>query len=286
MNTVASILPWRGRTLALLCLAGFLALRAFDPVPFEPLRNALFDTLQISKPRAWQDLPVIIVDIDERSLAQFGQWPWPRNLVADLIDRISATGPLAIGIDILFSEPDRYSPNRVLDNFPDIDPRLKSAVASLTSNDTRLAQSLARAPTVLGIGALQSTAVNKNTRPVKPIPVVEHGKAAKSRLIRFPTALQSIPELDDAAKSRAALNVLPESDGFIRRVPLVVDIGGVPTPTLTLEMLRVAVGAPYFALHRDAGGITGIAVADVFVPTEPDGRIWINYGPPRAERYV
>jgi len=211
VNTVSSFLHWRGRTLALICLVGFLALRAFDPVPFEPLRNALFDTLQVLKPRAWQDLPVIIVDIDEHSLAEYGQWPWPRNLVADLVDRITATNPLAIGFDILFAEPDRYSPNRVLDNFPDIDPQLKSAVAALTSNDTRLAQSLAKAPSVLGVGALLGTATNSSTRPVKPIPVVEHDDAAKSPLIRFPTALQSIPELDDAAKSRAALNVIPET---------------------------------------------------------------------------
>jgi serine phosphatase RsbU (regulator of sigma subunit) len=285
-KAVGSILHWRGRSLALICLLGMLAFRAIDPAPIEPLRSALFDALQVVKPRAWQDLPVIIVDVDESSLARYGQWPWSRRLIAELVDKIAATGPLSIGFDILFAEPDRYSPNRMLDNYPDIDPQLKRGVESLPSNDTRLAESLARAPTVLGVGALHNDDSAANFRPVKAVPVVERGGEAKSSLIEFPVALQSIPELSAAAKSRAALNAIPEHDGVIRRVPLAFNIGGTVVPTLTIEMLRVAIGAPYIAIHRDEDGITGFAVADVFVPTGPDGRLWINYTPSHAERYV
>ncbi len=156
----------------------------------------------------------------------------------------------------------------------------------MPSNDTRFAQSLRDAPTVLGIGALLSDEKTASTRPVKTIPVVERGGSAKPFLLRFPTALQSIPELDDAARSRATLNVLPEFDGVVRRVPLVIDIGGTATPTLTLEMLRLAVGASHFAIHSDEHGIRGIAVDDVFVPTEPDGRIWVNFSKPDGNLYV
>jgi adenylate cyclase len=270
----------------LLCLIGFLVFRVLEPVPFETLRTSLFDALHVMKPRERQALPVIIVDIDEHSLAEKGQWPWPRNLMAELIDRVAETHPLAIGVDIMFPEPDRYSPHRILDNYPNAHPDLKKYLATLPSNDTRLATSLANAPTVLGIGGLLSEEKTANTRPVKPVPVVERGGRAKTSLLHFPTALQSIPELDNAARSRGTLSVIPEFDGVVRRVPLVIDIGGTPTPTLTLEMLRLAVGAPFFTIHSDEHGIRGISIDDVFIPTEPDGKIWVNFSRPNADLYV
>ena len=113
-DAFASVFHWRGRTLALISLVGFLLFRVLEPVPFEILRTSLFDALHVMEPRDRQELPVIIVDIDERSLAKHGQWPWPRNLMAKLVDRMAATRPLSIGFDILFAEPDRYSPHRVL----------------------------------------------------------------------------------------------------------------------------------------------------------------------------
>lgn len=282
----SSVFHWRGRTPALICLAAFLVFRILEPVPFERLRTQLFDALHVMEPRDRQQLPVIIVDIDERSLAKHGQWPWPRNLMARLVDRVAAAQPLSIGFDILFSEPDRYSPHRILSDHDGIHPDFKHHLTTLPSNDTILAKSLASTRTVLGIGALLTEEKTASTRPVSPIPVVERGENVKTSLLHFPTAIQSLPELDTAATSHATLNAIPDFDGVVRRIPLVLDVGGTVTPTLTLEMLRLAVGAPYFALLGDEHGIRGIQIADVFVPTEPDGRIWINYSQPDGNLYV
>ena len=172
-DALASIFHWRGRTLALLCLIGFVVFRMFEPVPFESLRTSLFDTLQVLKPRDRPNLPVIIVDIDEDSLAKYGQWPWPRNRIAELVDKIAEKHPLAIGFDILFPEPDRSSPHLILEHHPDLPLSAKEHLANLPSHDTELAKSLARAPTVLGIGALLSDEHTLQTRPVKAIPVTE-----------------------------------------------------------------------------------------------------------------
>ena len=138
-EALASVFHWRGRTFALACLAGFLLFRVVEPVPFERLRTQLFDALHIMEPRDRQQLPVIIVDIDERSLAKHGQWPWPRNLMARLVDRVAETQPLSIGFDILFSEPDRYSPHRILSDHDGIHPDFKHHLTTLPSNDTILA---------------------------------------------------------------------------------------------------------------------------------------------------
>lgn len=285
-EALAKIFHWRGRTFALFCLFGFLIFRIVEPVPFEHLRAQLFDALHIMEPRDRQELPVIIVDIDERSLAKYGQWPWPRNLMARLVDRVAETNPLSIGFDILFAEPDRYSPDRVLSHHDGIHPEFKHHLENLPSNDQILAKSLSQTRTVLGVGVLLTTEKTEATRPVSAVPMVERGGNAKASLLRFPTAIQSLEVLDTAATSRATLNAIPDFDGVIRRIPLVLDVGGTVTPTLTLEMLRIAVGAPFFALHSDKQGIRGVQIADVFVPTEPDGRIWINYSLPSANLYV
>ena len=99
-------------------LAALIALRIWDPAPLEDLRLRSFDFYQILKPRIPTVKPVVIVDIDEESLRTLGQWPWPRTLVADLVERLNGLGAVAIAFDILFPEPDRLSPDLAVQTFP------------------------------------------------------------------------------------------------------------------------------------------------------------------------
>ena len=85
-------------------LAGLIALRIWDPPPLEDLRLRSFDFYQVLKPRIPTVKPVVIVDIDEESLRSLGQWPWPRTLVADLVERLNGLGAVAIAFDVLFPE--------------------------------------------------------------------------------------------------------------------------------------------------------------------------------------
>jgi adenylate cyclase len=86
------------------------ALRMIDPPPLEELRLRTFDFFQLAAPREASAHPAVIVDIDEESLKALGQWPWPRTVIADLVDRLAGLGAAAIGFDVIFAEPDRYSP--------------------------------------------------------------------------------------------------------------------------------------------------------------------------------
>src|SRR5882757_2303985 len=97
----------------LLCvglLIGLAALRVADPAAVEELRVRTFDTFQVIEPRVKTARPVVIIDIDEKSLAKLGQWPWPRTRIADLVDRLTALGAVVIAFDIVFAEPDRLNP--------------------------------------------------------------------------------------------------------------------------------------------------------------------------------
>jgi adenylate cyclase len=97
-------------TVALVLLMVLVSLRAVDPLPVRSLRNAYFDYLQRLAPREYTPLPVLIVDVDDASLSKLGQWPWPRDRLAAMVDRLSEMGAAVIVFDILFSEADRLSP--------------------------------------------------------------------------------------------------------------------------------------------------------------------------------
>ncbi len=107
-------LAWRafdpGRLAALGVLVVCLGLRLWDPAPLEFLRLRTFDLFQAANPRLADDPPVVIVDIDERSLAAYGQWPWPRAILARPVRNLVALDARVIGFDMVFSEPDRASP--------------------------------------------------------------------------------------------------------------------------------------------------------------------------------
>ena len=100
---------------ALLVLLGALVLRAGDPGEMARLRDFAFDTYQRLHPRPYSaDLPVRIVDIDEAALAEYGQWPWPRTILAKLVDKLTEKGAAVIAFDAVFAEPDRSSLSRMV----------------------------------------------------------------------------------------------------------------------------------------------------------------------------
>ena len=123
---------------------------AFDLPALSPLQGAWFDACERLAPRPVATTPVTIVAIDDKSLAALGRWPWPRSLVAELVRRIAAFSPGAIGLDIVMPEPDPLSPEHALAHV-DADAALRERIAALPSNDAQLAAALRSAPTVLAM---------------------------------------------------------------------------------------------------------------------------------------
>ncbi|MBI4938757.1 MAG: CHASE2 domain-containing protein [Nitrosomonadales bacterium] len=249
-----------------------------------PLRLAWFDACQQIFPRQPQSLPAIIVAIDEASLARKGQWPWPRTQLATLIGRISAAGPAAIGLDMIFPEPDRYSPDQLANALPDTPPDLAARLGKLPNSDAVFARALQQAPTVLGLAGLD-TAPPTGSRGGSFTPVLISGKGASDTLRDYPYSLRSIPVLDQAASGHAILSAEPEK-GVVRRVPLAARVQGQPYPALSIELLRAAAGEPGFRVRGGNGGTLSVGVGDVEVPTEKDGRFRVYFSPRSAARFV
>ncbi|MFQ5625461.1 MAG: CHASE2 domain-containing protein [Methyloligellaceae bacterium] len=124
-----------GRVFGVALLIALVALRAWDPAALEILRLKTFDLYQIAKPRVAKSRPVVIVDIDDKSLNALGQWPWPRTVVAQLVERIAAGGAAAIGLDIVFAEPDRTSPGLLAGALPQLSAEARAALEAAPDHD-------------------------------------------------------------------------------------------------------------------------------------------------------
>src|SRR5476649_1818034 len=137
-------------------LIGFAALRIADPAPIEELRVRTFDTFQRIDPRVKTVRPVTIIDIDEMSLAKFGQWPWPRTRIADMVANLTKLGAVVIAFDVIFSEPDRLNPDVAADTFRDLDDETRGKLRALPSNDQLFANAMRGSRVVLGESGLPS----------------------------------------------------------------------------------------------------------------------------------
>ena len=272
--------PLGAAVLVLLLLISFVP----DLGELTQLRLALFDSYQAIAPRVRASAPAVIVAVDEKSLNEHGQWPWPRTVMAELIEAIAETGPAAIGVDVLMPEPDRLSPANLARLIEGMNANLARRLAQLPSNDAILAKTLRRYPVALGIAGLEQAqagaAVTGRTAPFRV-----HGSDPTPRLRQFWGTLRSLPQLDDAARGHGLLSVDPRG-GLVRRVPLVASVAGVLTPALSIELLRIASDIPSFSITADGGAVQSIGVGDTVIPANPDGTVWVHFSAHDDARFI
>ena len=224
------------------------------------MRDAVFDTYQRLMPRSRASAPAVIVAIDERALDARGQWPWPRTLMAELLRAILAAGPAAVGVDLFFAEPDRATP----------------------AGDAALAEAIEGEKVVLGIAGLEY----RDRRFPFPPSAAPVRIAAKRELAlrRYDGQLQSRPEISRAAAGRGLLS--SDAKGVVRRVPLIARIGQVLVPSLSVEMIRVAIDAPLLGLTDRGGEHLELGIGNVSVPLQSDGSMYLYFGREDGERFV
>jgi adenylate cyclase len=273
------------RGLALILLIALAAIRIADPIPIQELRVRVFDLFQVLHPREAAQRPVVIVDIDEKSLKTIGQWPWPRTRVADLITRLTQMGALVVGFDIVFAEPDRMSPNIAAEAFRDLDEATRAKLRALPSNDVVLADALRQSRVVLGESGLPF-AVAQPEGTQLPIGLATMGGDPRRYLLNFPGLLRNVPVLEQAASGRGLFTIRAERDGIVRRVPIVMQAQGAVMPSLTLEILRVVSGSNTVLMRSNDAGVQSAAVPGFVIPTDRNGQLWIHFAPHDTARYV
>ncbi|MCG5530777.1 adenylate/guanylate cyclase domain-containing protein [Halorhodospira halochloris] len=238
------------------------------------------------------DTEVVVIDIDESSLARIGRWPWPRATVAELTERLWDAGVVVIGYDVVFAEPERNIAEQVAQAVDD--PQLKTHLARLREQfdgDKRLADSLSKGDSVLGFilhSDQAGTKVGSLPPPTKDSLSIEQRPLT---VFRLPSATASRPELVEAASASGFFTVRPDPDGVVRRAPLLLGYEDKLYSSLALEVVR-----QYQLLHSidiiskpfaDAKAIDRVELGGLEIPTDYRGQVLIPYrGPEKTFPYV
>jgi adenylate cyclase len=291
MKRLRVLRRWFGRKFGyarLICLAiliGVAALRIADFAPVQELRVRTFDTYQRIEPRVKTARPVTIIDIDEKSLTKFGQWPWPRTRIADLIINLTRLGAVAIGFDIVFAESDRLNPDAVADTMRYLDETTKSKLRTLPSNDQIFADAIKRSRVVLGeTGLAGVNPLFDKTLPVTGVAML--GEDPQPFLFDFAGLLRNVDTLEAAAAGRGLFTIKNERDGIVRRVPMMLRAQGVMMPSLSFEILRVVTGTPTIIIKSDKAGIKSVGLHGLEVPTDRNGQLWVHFARQDRSIYV
>src|SRR5229473_274301 len=273
------------RLVCLALLIGLAALRVADPAPIEELRVRTFDTFQLIEPRVKTARPVAVVDIDEKSLAKLGQFPWPRTRIADLIANLTKLGAVVIAFDTIFSEPDRLNPDVAADTIRNLDEETRAKLRTLPSNDQIFADAMRRSRVVLGESGLPYVLTEFDTTlPVTGLAML--GEPPQPFLLDFPGLLRNVDILEQAAAGRGLFTIKPERDGIVRRVPMMMLAQGATMPSLSFEILRVATGTDTIFIKSEKAGIKSVAVKGLEVPTDRNGQLWIHFARRDPSIYV
>jgi serine phosphatase RsbU (regulator of sigma subunit)/CHASE2 domain-containing sensor protein len=235
----------------------------------EQARRTIFDAWQQLSPRKVKAANVRVVLIDGKSLAAVGPWPWSRYYLARLTEDIARQDAKVIGFDVLCPEPDRLTPVRFAELYPELDAPTAARVSSLPSMDQVFGQVIGAAPVVLARAGASNGMSDGATVTVD----AKLTGSMPKRIDRWPAALTAIPELEDVALGHGLVNGQPDSDGVIRAVPLVMEVAGKPMPGLAMELARLSKDAEQIKVTP-----TNVRVADRTVPIDPRGRMHVRFG--------
>ena len=234
--------------IGVLILTAMVALRMKDPYPIEVLRLKGLDYYQRTQDKVESE-NIIVVEIDEKSLEEKGQWPWPRNELADGIKKAFENEAATVVLPIIFAEKDRMG------------------------GDAAFVEILGKAPVITS----QSAAVKGKGVPV-PRGMATIGGSVDGWLYDYPNAIGPMKEIGESSAGVGMLLTAPELDGVVRRLPLVVQVKKETYPTLPLEVLRVFGNEPSYQAKINESGVQAIRVKGSNpINTDANGRVWINF---------
>ena len=258
------------------------AIPVIDPFNvFTSLRNSAFDTFQIISPRQSQTKDnILILDIDEKSLSEIGQWPWSRSVLSKLVNQTNLSAALAF--DIVFAEADRTGSKELMNLYKKNNDFVKS-LKGLPDNDDLFANSIKDHGTVV-LGAIPSNSLKNNFQ--MRFGLIQQGDDPKKFLREYKGIQTNLKILNSSSAGIGSMSI-GNNDSIIRKLPLFENINGSLVPSLSLELLRVAIGASTYQIKSsnasgetafgEETGINHVKLGNLIIPTNPDGSVWIHY---------
>ena len=280
----ALLLKYKNYLIFFTLLVLLIALKIINPSFIKSISYISFDLYQKVFPLEKQDSNVVIIDIDEKSLSKFGQFPWSRNVFAQIIEKVSATEPKAIGFDIFFTEKDKQSPEEIIKAY-NLTPNDVVQLQNIKGHDEIFREGLEKSNSVIAV--LGSIVSSRGTydRSAKA-KFLSKGGDPKEFTYSFPYSIGSLEKLEKSAKGLGSISFLDQTDGIIRSLPLLVRFNNKLYPTMGLEMVRVGDNQKNLYVELNDVGITRISSRPHKIYSDPNGIIWIRYKKSLKNQYI
>ena len=234
--------------ISLLIIIALCSIRFYDVWILDVIRLKALDSHQRQQQTEIVD-NVVTIEINNDTLSEYGQWPFPRGELANHIHRLYESGAGLVILPMLFAEPDRFN------------------------QDTQFQDMLLKTPTIIGQVPAQVTNGNPVTRGVAAV-----GESWKPWLYRYSAAVGPLKEFAESAIGVGMLIVAPEKDGVVRRTPLAVQIDDQIYPSMSMEILRVATGDVSYQIKTGVAGVEALRIPKYsIIKTDQNGNIWLDF---------
>jgi len=262
-------------------LISFIYIYLFKPTYYQYFDNKLRDEMFLIRGQIPTTNKVVIVDIDEKSLKKLGQWPWSRDVISQIIVNITNADAIVIGLDMFFAEKDMKSPYYIAKKY-----HIKLPQKDDINYDELFAYVLSQTPTIMGYFFNLENNNTKNVLPNVPAIFIQRN-ITKEYLIQPKGYIGNIPILQNNAYSGGYVNTIPDNDGVVREVPLVMKYDGIIYPALSLEMYRAYKGVKKVIINYSNVGVDSIVLNKQVLKTDRFGRFFVNYrGDKNTFKYI
>ena len=261
------------------------------------LRDELFkirgESPKFKIPNTNNDL-IVIIDIDEKSLNELGQWPWSRNIISQILNNATKAGIGLTALDIVFAEEDKSSPHKIIKRL-----NIKNFEGKIENYDNTLANTIANTPTIVGYvfetnKNIKNITPNSNMTPnsIGRVYIKNPNNYDENHIIEASGFTLNIPIIQNNANASGFFNNTPDKSGIIRNVPLIVkyntpNFGTEYFPSLALQSIMAVYNSNNVSINLYERGIESIQVGDLLIPTDNHGRLFVNYrGPAKTFKYI
>ena len=230
------------------------------------------------------DSDVVIIDIDEKSLGKFGQFPWSRSVFAKILEKVNQSDPKAVGFDIFFTEKDKQSPDEIIKSY-NLIPEDVSELQNLKGHDEIFREQLEKSKSITAVLGSNVPSHSNYDRKAKAR-FLSKGGDPKDFTYSYTYSIGSLETLEKSVKGLGSISFLDQTDGIIRSLPLLVRFDNKIYPTMGLEMIRVGNNQKNIYVEMNEVGINRISARPYKILSDPNGIIWIRYKNSIKSQYI
>ena len=268
----------------LIILVLLIALKIANPSFVKSISNLSFDLYQKVFTLKKTDSDVVIIDIDEKSLGKFGQFPWSRSVFAKILEKVNQSNPKAIGFDIFFTEKDKQSPEEIIKSY-NLIPADVSELQNLKGHDEIFREQLEKSKSITAVLGSNVPSHSNYDRKAKAR-FLSKGGDPKNFTYSYTYSIGSLETLEKSVKGLGSISFLDQTDGIIRSLPLLVRFDNKIYPTMGLEMIRVGNNQKNIYVEMNEVGINRISARPYKILSDPNAIIWIRYKNSIKSQYI